>query len=112
MAQALTCAVGSDDDTQWIRIAVFGDRAEHLASNLAKGDRVYCEGRLKLDTWASKSGEQRTGLSVAAWKAEKLGEIGRNKPGKPKAPPEGDAPAPASTRDWQRLSTSDDQIPF
>jgi single-strand DNA-binding protein len=59
---AFTCAVGSDDETQWVRVAVFGDRAEQLAGSLVKGDRV-CEGRLKLDTWTSKSGEQRTGLS-------------------------------------------------
>jgi len=105
---AFTCAVGSDDDTQWIRVAVFGDCAEQLADNLAKGDRVYCEGRLKLDSWTAKDGQQRTGLSVAAWKAEKLGQIGRNRPPKPKAPPEGDNPVPPAAR--QR--PADDEIPF
>jgi len=30
-------------------VAVFGDTAEHLAGSLKKGDRVYVEGRLKLN---------------------------------------------------------------
>jgi single-strand DNA-binding protein len=95
---ALSVAVGEGEEVQWIRVAVFGERAEQLAGQLHKGDRVYVEGRLKLDTWTAQDGKERTGLSVAAWKAEKLGEIGRHKPARPKAPLEGENPAPASTR--------------
>ena len=64
---------------QWVQIAVFGETAEHLAGSLKGGDRIYVEGRLKLNRW-EKDGEQRAGLSVAAWRAEKLGAIGRKKP--------------------------------
>jgi single-strand DNA-binding protein len=99
---SFTACVGDGDEAQWVRIAVFGECAEHLAGHLLKGDRVYVEGRLKVDTWTAQNGQQRTGLSVAAWKADKLGQIGRNKPTKPKAPPEGEHPAtPTSNRDRQ-----------
>ena len=35
--------------------------------------------RLKLENWTSKDGQARSGLKVAAWKVERLGEIGRRK---------------------------------
>jgi single-strand DNA-binding protein len=121
---AFNAAVGSGDDVQWVRVAVFGDLAEGLAGHVLKGDRLYCEGRLKLNEWTDREGKSRTGLSVAAWKIEKLGQIGRNKPAKRKAPPEGDHPIPPAVgrqsdrgaaagaeRDWQR-SLADADIPF
>jgi hypothetical protein len=39
---------------------------------------------------------------VAAWKVERLGEIDRNKLTKPKAPPEGENPAPPAGGGWQQ----------
>ena len=71
--------------------------------------------RLKLENWTSKDGQARSGLKVAAWKVERLGEIGRDKP-PAKAARTADLPAQADptrgrwrspatgtpTRDWQR----------
>ena len=77
---------------------MFGQAAEDLAANLRKGDRCYVEGRLKLERWR-KDGEERVGLSVAAWKAEKLGAIGRNKPRRsPRDGARTDEPAPVAAR--------------
>ncbi|MDH4981239.1 single-stranded DNA-binding protein [Hyphomicrobium sp. D-2] len=73
-------AVGSDDAVQWVQVAVFGQQAEDLSTRLHKGDRVYVEGTLRLNTWTDHDGRERSGLSVAAWKGERLGAIGRNKP--------------------------------
>jgi single-stranded DNA-binding protein len=78
-------------------VVAFGDRAQQLAGHHHKGDRIYAEGRLKLDTWTGKDGKERTGIKVAAWRVEQLGQIGKNRPAKPKAPPEGAVPAPPST---------------
>lgn len=61
-----------------MQIAVFGDKANSLA--FAKGDRCYVEGRLKLESWQGKDGQERQGLKVSAWRVERLGEIGKNKP--------------------------------
>ena len=57
---------------------MFGDKANSLA--MAKGDRCYVEGRLKLESWQGKDGQERQGLKVSAWRVERLGEIGKNKP--------------------------------
>jgi single-stranded DNA-binding protein len=64
----------------WVSVAVFEEKALALAG-LAKGAEVYVEGRLSL-TWAGKDGQQRTGLSVSAWRVEVLGRIGKNRPAK------------------------------
>lgn len=107
---AFNVAIGQDDNTQWVRVAIFGVRAEELATQIKRGDRVYAEGSLTMRTW-EKDGEKRAGLNVAAWKCERLGQIGRNKPSKAKALPEGDHSAPMTTQQPRRAAF-DDEIPF
>ena len=77
---SFSAVVGSGDDAQWLQIAVFNDLATEMASRLHKGDRVYVEGRIRLNTWQDKDGASRAGLSVAATLVQPLGQIGRRKP--------------------------------
>ena len=74
----LRVGVGRDDDLQWVSVAVFGQAAE-VAAQLKKGDCVYVEGSIKLDTWTGNDGTERHGLSVAAFKCERTHAIGRNR---------------------------------
>jgi single-stranded DNA-binding protein len=74
----LRAGVGKDDDVQWVSVAVFGKAAEHAAT-LVKGDRIYCEGTIKLDTWRGSDGVERHTLAVAAFKCEQTHKIGRAK---------------------------------
>lgn len=67
-----------EEDTQWVRIVAFGDAAKPL-EGLKKGEKVYAEGRLKLETWV-KDGEARHGLTLVAWRVFALGQIGRRRP--------------------------------
>jgi single-strand DNA-binding protein len=82
---SISIAVTSSDETTWIRVAVFGDRAAELAPELHKGDAVYCEGRLQIERYTARDGQERVGFSVAA---STLGpaKIGRRKPAKEKGP--------------------------
>ena len=75
----LRVGVGKDEDVQWLGVAVFGKAAE-AAAELRKGDRIYCEGTLKLDSWKGRDGAERHGLSVASFKCERTHNIGRNRP--------------------------------
>jgi hypothetical protein len=50
----------------------------HHAIENAHG--VYCEGRLTASIWTPEGKPPRVALDCAAWKAEKVGQIGRNKP--------------------------------
>jgi single-strand DNA-binding protein len=77
----LRVGVGRDDDVQWVQVAVFGKAAE-TAATLKKGDRVYCEGSIKLDTWRGDDGVERRTLAVTAFKCERTHNIGRNRPRK------------------------------
>jgi single-stranded DNA-binding protein len=72
----LRVGVGRDDDVQWVNVAVFGKAAE-IAATLKKGDRVYCEGAIKLDTW--RGDDERHSLAVTAFKCERTHNIGRQR---------------------------------
>jgi single-stranded DNA-binding protein len=82
---SFSVAVGESDDVQWLQVAAFGAKAEELAGAVKKSDRVYIEGRLRLNTWTGKDGTQQAGLSVAAWLVQPMGQIGAKRPRKPKA---------------------------
>jgi single-stranded DNA-binding protein len=75
----LSVGVGEGDEVTWVSVSVFQERTRELAG-LAKGAEVYVEGRLSLNAWTGKDGQQRTGLSVTAWQMIALGQIGRRKP--------------------------------
>jgi single-stranded DNA-binding protein len=62
-----------------VRAALFGD-ALGIAPRLTKGTEVYCEGRLNLRTGTGRAGDARTGLNLAAWEVQPMGQIGRRKP--------------------------------
>jgi single-strand DNA-binding protein len=66
----------SEEATTWVRVAVFGEMATRLCPELKRSTKVYCEGRLRLDSWTGKDGRERSGLRVAAAKIEVLGRIG------------------------------------
>jgi single-strand DNA-binding protein len=74
----LRVGVGRDDDVQWVNVAVFGKAAE-TAALLKKGDKIYVEGSIKLDTWRGDDGIERHTLAVAAFKCERTHNIGRQR---------------------------------
>jgi single-stranded DNA-binding protein len=75
----LRVGVGKDEEVQWLGVAVFG-KAVEAAAELRKGDRIYVEGTIKLDSWRGNDGAERHGLSVASFKVERTHNIGRNRP--------------------------------
>ena len=74
------CASASakDTDVQWISVSVFGKAAE-TAATLKKGDKIYCEGSIKLDSWKGNDGVERHTLAVSSFKLEQTHKIGRAK---------------------------------
>lgn len=54
------------DRTEWVRVTVFGARAESLSQHLKKGMRVYCDGRLEARPWSDQQGNVRAGLEMTA----------------------------------------------
>lgn len=58
------------DKTEWVRVTVFGQRAESLGQHLKKGSRVYAEGRLEARPWTDQQGAARAGLELIAGDVE------------------------------------------
>jgi single-stranded DNA-binding protein len=94
--------VGKDSDIQWLTVSVFGKAAE-LASGLRKGDRIYCEGTIRLDEWSGNDGVKRHSLAVASFKVDRTHNIGRNKLKRERTD---------SEPQRQIASAPDDPIPF
>jgi single-strand DNA-binding protein len=75
----LSMVVGVGDDSQFVAVACFGETAEQICETQHKGDSLYVEGTIRLNTWNDKStGAERHGLNIAAWKVDPL-RIGRRK---------------------------------
>lgn len=55
-----------EDRTEWVRVTVFGQRAESLSQYLRKGSRVFVDGRLEARPWTDQQGGVRAGLEVIA----------------------------------------------
>lgn len=54
------------EETTFVDITVWGNQAENCSQYLDKGNRVFLEGRLRLDQWETDSGESRSKHGVTA----------------------------------------------
>lgn len=45
--------------TNWHRVVVWGERAQTVSDKMAKGHRVYVEGRLQSRSWDDERGQRR-----------------------------------------------------
>lgn len=54
------------DATEWFDIVAWGRLAEICKQYLAKGSRVYVEGRLKTHEWSDKHGQRQSRVEVVA----------------------------------------------
>jgi single-strand DNA-binding protein len=110
------------EKTEWHRVNVWGETAEHCSKYLAKGRMVYVEGRLQTRKWQDKEGKDRYSTEVVADRVVFLGGQGpgaeggtgggggRGKRGwgEDAAP----AAAPAAADGPAGPPPSDDDIPF
>ncbi|MFZ5758829.1 MAG: single-stranded DNA-binding protein [Thermodesulfobacteriota bacterium] len=85
--------------TEWHRIVAFGRLAEICGEYLAKGSRVYLEGRLQTRKWEDSDGNARFTTEIIAREMKMLG--GGDKTDSVPAPP----------KDGQEPPFSDD-VPF
>jgi single-strand DNA-binding protein len=54
------------DATTWLRVTVFGKTAENAGQYLAKGKGVIVTGKLEVDTYKDKAGQERTSVGIVA----------------------------------------------
>jgi single-strand DNA-binding protein len=78
------------DRTEWVRVVIFGQRVETLATMLHKGMRVYVDGRLEAHPWTDRAGGVRAGLEIVAGEVEFAGP---RQTGGDERPPRSPAPS-------------------
>lgn len=76
------------EDTSFIRIVVWGRRAEVCAEYLAKGSPVFVEGRLRSRSWETQDGQKRSTIEVIANNVQFLRSQGARKAARPGTPQE------------------------
>ena len=92
-------------ETTFVDITTWDQQAETIAKYVRKGDPLFIEGRLKLDSWEGQNGEHRSKLKVVLSQFQFLGKReGQAATPAPRDEPVSREPAPQGLRD--------DEIPF
>jgi single-strand DNA-binding protein len=110
------------DVTTWFRVTLWRRQAETAAKYLAKGSQVYIEGRLRIEEWTDRDGNNRFTLEVQGTDMQFLGsgagrgddhhrdESGEAEFAGPSQPASGGSSAAGSG--FTRPAAADDDIPF
>lgn len=80
----------TQEETTFVDIEAWGRQAEVISKYVTKGNPLFVEGRLRLDSWENKSGEKRTRLKVVLENMQLLG--GRGEGGGGQGSPDSHAP--------------------
>lgn len=107
------------DVTTWFRVTLWRKQAENAAKFLAKGRQVYIEGRLGLEEWTDRDGNQRQTLTVQATEMQFIGSRGDAPARSDDDAPEFAGPASsqsssaaAAPKANPPMGAADDDIPF
>ena len=107
------------EETTFVDVTLWGRQAELAQQYLAKGNPVYIEGRLNLDTWDDKAtGQKRSKLKVIGENLQFLSSgktggagAGAGSPQPQRAPQRAGSPQGASAAPMEDFQ-EDDDIPF
>lgn len=100
---------GDKKVTTWIDCAMWGERGTKVAEHIRKGDQLYVKGSIRLETYTTKDGAEKSKVAMRIEDIQLLGgkreqaTEQRQAPARP-APARPSAPAP--------LEDDGDSIPF
>jgi len=105
---------GDKQQTLWIRVALFGKRAEsNLQNYLKKGQQVFVSGELTQNEYKANDGSMKTSLELNANIIDLLGKRNENsQPQQAYQPSGSQATAPQSGVHDNFDAPYDDDIPF
>lgn len=104
------------DVTTWFRVTLWNKQAENASKYLTKGSPVYIEGRLRLEEWTDRDGNNRYTLEVQGSEMHFLGG-GRQEEYSGESAGEAQFAGPAdkardNAADFALPAKADDDIPF
>jgi single-strand DNA-binding protein len=94
------------DQTTWFKVTLWNRQAETAAQYLQKGRPVYIEGRLRVEEYTDRDGNQRHSLEVNATDMQFIGGA------RPEGAPMEKAVAAGGGGSPEQAEMSDDDIPF
>ena len=102
------------DVTTWFKVTLWRQQAENASKYLTKGSPVYIEGRLKVEEWTDRDGNNRHTLEVQASEMQFLSGGGRSDDfaGESSSEAEFAGPADAPASEFAPPAKDDDDIPF
>lgn len=106
------------DVTTWFRVTLWRQQAENAAKFLTKGSPVYIEGRLRVEEWTDRDGNNRYTLEVQGTDMQFLGGGARSEDFDREGGDEAEFAGPSSAPSggggggFTRPAASDDDIPF
>ena len=109
---------GDKQQTLWIRVSVFGKRAEgNFKDFLAKGQQVWVSGELRTNEYKANDGTMKTSLELNASVLDLVGKksdnSGQSQPApQSSAPPQNNAPSSNAPQGDNFDAPYDDDIPF
>ena len=101
------------DVTTWFKITFWGKQAENASKYLTKGRQAYIEGRLQVEEWTDRDGNNRFTLAVQGSDIQFLGD-GRGEGGEQHSTTAETNFTPSSNDEFsgQTSTATDDDIPF
>ena len=100
------------DVTTWFRITLWNKQAENAAKYLTKGSAVYIEGRLRIEEWTDRDGNNRYTLEVQGSDMQFLSGGSRDE-FSGDSPRESQFAGPSdAAADFAPPAKADDDIPF
>lgn len=111
------------DLTTWFRVTLWNKQAENASKYLTKGSPVYVEGRLRIEEWTDRDGNNRFTLEVQGTDMQFIsagrggggdysGDSHDEFSGPANAPSSGGGGGSSSRDDFAPPSSADDDIPF
>jgi single-strand DNA-binding protein len=103
-----------NDATLWVRVTVFGKRADTLNQYLRKGLKVYVDGRLEARPWTDSRGEIKAGLEVMANEVQFMSSRGDDGQQAPAPTTASATPGKAQGANFHDVADADalDNLPF
>ncbi len=101
------------DVTTWFRVTLWRRQAENASKYLTKGSAVYIEGRLHVEEWTDRDGNNRYTLEVSGTDMQFLGGRGGETESSSEATYSGgSSPSPETPAPTPSGSGGNDDIPF
>ncbi len=97
------------EETTFVDIEAWGRQAETISKYVSKGNPLFIEGRLKLDTWENKEGEKRSKMKVVLENMQLISQRGEGGGVSSDSVPDA---RPASSAASQKSEDIEEDVPF